>query len=258
MIPFLKAIRLTDILDIALVSVMVYSVLQWIKGSRAFQLFKGLLFIVLLFIVSKVLGLTTILWLLQKMVAIIFIFLIVVFQPELRRGLERLGRNFFLWSFLWGESAKQDITIITRLTKAVDILAQKNLGALIILERKTGLSEYAESGVTIDAQITTELLVSLFCKNAPLHDGAVILQNDRIAAASCLLPLSETSYVNQKLGTRHRAALGISEASDAIAIIVSEETGHIAIAENGILNRYPNKESLNERLLEVFRREERS
>ena len=251
----LATIRLADILDIALVSLMVYSVLQWIKGSRAFQLFKGILFLVLLFVISKVLGLTTIQWLLHKMAAIIFIFLIVVFQPELRRGLERLGRHFFWWSFFWGDGTKQDITLITRLTKAVDILAEKKLGALIILERKTGLNEYAESGLVIDAKVSTELLVSVFCKNAPLHDGAVIIQNERIAAASCLLPLSEISQISQKLGTRHRAALGISEVSDALAIVVSEETGHMAIAENGILTRYPNKESLNERLLEALRRD---
>lgn len=256
MIQSLGQIRLTDILDIALVSVMVYYVLHWLKGSRAFQLFKGLLLLVLLFVISKILGLTTIEWLLQKMAAIILILLIVVFQPELRRGLERLGRNMFLWSFFWGPQP-QDISIITRLTKAVELLSEKKTGALIIVERTTGLIEYSESGVAIDAQLSPELLVTIFNKHSPLHDGAVIVQNGRILAASCLLPISDVNFVNQKLGTRHRAALGISEVSDALVIIVSEETGGIALAENGILNRYPNKESFNARLLEIFHRDEK-
>lgn len=255
MSQILSTLRLTDILDIVLVSMMVYYVLQWLKGSRAFQLLKGLLLLVALFIFSKLLGLTTIEWLLQKMSAIILIVFIVVFQPELRRGLERLGRHMFLLSFFW-EPRAQDLSIITRLTKAVEVLAEKRIGALIIVERTTGLSEYAESGTVIDAQLVPELLIAIFNTRSPLHDGAVIIQNERIAAASCLLPISEVNFVNQKLGTRHRAALGISEISDAVVIVVSEETGGISIAENGILNRYPNKESFNARLLEIFKRVE--
>ena len=248
--------RLTDILDIALVSMMVYAVLQWIKGSRAFQLVKGVLLLAVVFVVSKLFGLTTIEWVLQKMAAIIMIFLIIVFQPELRRGLERLGRQFFLWSLLWGAQRLQELTIITQLTKAVGILSEQKTGALIIIERTTGLNEYVETGVRVDALVSVELLVSVFNAPSPLHDGAVIIQNERLAAASCVLPISDMNFVTQKFGTRHRAGIGISEVSDAVTIIVSEETGGIAIAENGTLTRYPNKESLNARLLEVFRPDE--
>lgn len=255
MLTLLKTFRLADLLDIALVSITVYYILHWLKGSRSFQLLKGVFLLVGLFSLSKVLGLTTIEWLLQKMAAIILILLIVVFQPELRRGLERLGRNVFRWSMLWGPRTK-DMAIITRLTKAVEILSEKKTGALIIVEQNTGLSEYTELGVAIDAQISAELLLAIFHTQSPLHDGAVIIQNERITAASCLLPISDVNFVNQKLGTRHRAAIGISEISDALVIVVSEETGGIAIAENGILNRYPNKESFNARLLEIFKRDE--
>lgn len=256
MMAILTNIRITDILDIVLVSMMVYYILQWLKGSRAFQLFKGVFLLVILFVISKFLGLTTIEWLLQKMAAIVLILLIVVFQPELRRGLERLGRHVYLWSFL-GNTRSQNFSIINRLTKAVEMLVEKRLGALIIIERMTGLSEYAETGVAIDSQLSPELIVSIFNTQSPLHDGAIIIQNERIVAAACLLPISDVNFVNQKLGTRHRAALGISEISDAFVIVVSEETGGISIAENGILNRYPNKESFNARLIEVFNQDER-
>jgi len=247
----LLGFRLLDLLDIVVVSFFVYYVLLWFKGSRALQLIKGFSFIVVLFILSHILHLYTIQWLMEKLAAIIFLMLIIVFQPELRLALEKLGRQSFISAFIVAKKG-QEISFISQIIRAVEMLASKKTGALIVLEGITGLNEYLESGLKLDARISYDLILSVFQKAAPIHDGAMIIQGDRIAGVSCLLPLSESKFIDQRLGTRHRAALGLSEISDAKIIIVSEETGIISLAENGILARYLTRESLEERLLSDF------
>jgi diadenylate cyclase len=244
----LKEFRLLDLVDILVVSILIYTILLWFKGSRALQLMKGFLFLLILFVVSKWAGLYTIEWLLQKLAAIFFIVLIVVFQPELRRGLERLGRHFFI-SALFSKPKAEELPLVNKLVRALVRLSGQKVGALIIVERSTGLNEYVESGVRLDALLSTELLITLFQKKSPLHDGAVLVQEGRVAAASCILPLVDSKIVEHKTGTRHRAALGLTEATDALALVVSEETGDVSIAQNGELTKVPTREILKSELL---------
>jgi diadenylate cyclase len=242
--------RLLDILDIALVSIVIYYALVWLRGSRAGQLLKGFAVLIVIFIVSKVADLYTIEWLIGRLTPMLATLLIVVFQPELRRGLEKLGGNFFL------PAAKQtaDLNIISQIIKAVDFLAKRKIGALIVIERNIGLSEFTETGIVLQAEINADLIVSLFHKKALIHDGALIIQNKKISAASCMLPLTENKNLGS-LGTRHRAAIGLSEVSDALIIVVSEETGYISIAENGQLTRRLNLQAVQNYLLKIYQRE---
>ncbi len=250
MLELLSNLRFLDIIDILIVSILIYYILLWFHASRAFQLFKGFLFIAFIFILSKLIGLYTIQWLLQKLAAIMVVLLIIVFQPELRKALEQLGRHS-IFSTLLGNQPGRDIVVMNEIIRAVDELSEKKIGALIVLEKSTGLGEYVETGLEMDALVREDLLVSIFQKNSPLHDGAVIIQDSRILAVSCLLPLSESKQIDTKLGTRHRAAVGITELSDALVIIVSEETGVISMAENGELKRYLNRQNLEEKLLSL-------
>lgn len=256
MLAIFKGFRILDLIDIFAVSLLVYYVLLWFKGSRGFQLLKGVLFLLSLYTFSKSVGLHTIEWLLQKLVAILFILLVVVFQPELRRGLERIGRHFFI-STLFFRRKNQEVPAINKIVRATQKLSSLKIGALIIIERNTGLGEYVESGIQLDALLSTELLISLFQKKSPLHDGAVVIQGDRISAASCLLPLMERRVTERKLGTRHRAAIGLSEVTDALVIIVSEETGSVSLAENGELFSNLSREALKDHLIKRIVKEEK-
>lgn len=248
MMTILQGIRVVDFFDILIVSIVVYYALIWFYNSRAFQLFKGFLVIVLLFIFSKILHLYTIEWLMQELATIIMILLIIVFQPELRRALERLGRQSFINNFLFGKKG-QNIGYLNELIRSIESMSEKKTGALIVIEKATGLAEYLEGGLPLDAVVSEDLLIAIFQKNSPLHDGAVIIQGNRIAAVRCLLPLTENKLIDQRLGTRHRSAIGLTEVSDAIVLLVSEETGIISLAENGVLFRYLNKGDLEEKLL---------
>jgi diadenylate cyclase len=243
--------RVWDLVDIALVSITIYYVLQWLKGSRAFQLFKGFLFIASIFIFSRLADLHTIKWLIQQLAPMLATLLIVVFQPELRRGLEKLGRNFLV--VLPDKTA--DLSIISQLIKAVEELAGHKTGALIAIERSASLNEYAETGVKLNADIDPELIVSIFHKKSLLHDGALIIQNKQISAISCLLPLTESKSLGSSVGTRHRAALGLSEATDALVIVVSEVSGQIAIADNGQLTRKLDLQAVQSYLLKIYQKE---
>jgi diadenylate cyclase len=242
--------RLLDILDIALVSIVIYYALVWLRGSRAGQLLKGFAVLIGIFIVSKLADLYTIEWLIGQLTPMLATLLIVVFQPELRRGLEKLGGNFFT------PAARQtaDLNIISQIIKAVDILAKRKIGALIVVERNIDLSEFRETGISLQAEINADLIVSLFHKKALIHDGALIIQNKKIRAVSCMLPLTENKNLGS-LGTRHRAAIGLSEVSDALIIVVSEETGYISIAENGQLTRKLNLQAVQTYLLKVYQGE---
>lgn len=241
---------LRTIIDILIVAFVIFEVLMLIKGTRAVQLLKGIAILVIASVVCKSLRLSTMNWILDKTWTMLFVALPVVFQPELRRALEQLGRGgFFGRRFLLAEEdAKQSIHEIVR---AVETLAERKVGALLVLRRETGLQEYVESGVRLDALVSAEALVNIFEPNTPLHDGAVIIQGNRILAAACYLPLTqENSFLSKDLGTRHRAALGITEQSDALAVVVSEETGLISLAQERRLIRGLGVPVLEKRLVE--------
>lgn len=248
----LEMFNLINIVDILIVAFIIYKAMMIIKGTRAVQLIKGLIVLLLVSLASKVLVLTTVSWILDQLKTVLVVALPVVFQPELRRALERLGRGKFFarpMSMLNEEALEK---LIDQLVRAAKILSQNSIGALIMLERETGVNDYIETGTKIDGFVSAEFLVNIFIPKSPLHDGAVIIRGDRIAAAGCFLPLSENPNLSKELGTRHRAALGLTEQSDSIGIIVSEETGVISVAEEGRLTRYLDentlKEILNKRL----------
>lgn len=239
--------NIASFFDIAIVSYLIYSIYGVFKKTRGEQLLKGLIFLFLLIPVSGFLELTTINFLLSNTLGLSITVIVIVFQPEVRRGLEALGRSNIInrLSQVDRENSKDSIQNIT---EAVTNLASTRTGALIIIERLTGLSEILSTGIKINGIVTKELLENIFVVNSPLHDGAVIIKDDIIVGAACVLPLTYSASVNKSLGTRHRAAIGISEASDAIAIVVSEETGKISVAVKGTLSMDYTKERLNELL----------
>ncbi|WP_430612343.1 diadenylate cyclase CdaA [Enterococcus sp. DIV0876] len=219
-----------NVLDVIVVWYLVYKLIQLVRGTKAIQLFKGVgLFIVLRFL-AGIIGLKTLSWLMDQVITYGVIAAIVIFQPEIRRGLEHLGRSSL---FKTSKNEKhQDEVLVQSLDKAVQYMAKRKIGALITIERTTGLEEYIETGIALDADVTGELLINIFIPNTPLHDGAVIIREDKIAVASAYLPLSESPLIPKEFGTRHRAAVGISEVSDALTLIVSEETGDVSITLN--------------------------
>lgn len=221
---------LVNVLDVIVVWYLVYKLIQLVRGTKAIQLFKGVgLFIVLRFL-AGIVGLKTLSWLMDQVITYGVIAAIVIFQPEIRRGLEHLGRSSFFKTSKYEK--RRDEVLVQALDKAVQYMAKRKIGALITIERTTGLEEYIETGIPLDADVTGELLINIFIPNTPLHDGAVILRDDKIAVASAYLPLSESPLIPKEFGTRHRAAVGISEVSDALTIIVSEETGDVSITLN--------------------------
>mgnify|MGYP001367799461 CR=1 FL=1 len=237
-----------DIVDILLVALLLYNLYLLIRYTQAMQLVKGLIVLLVARMVSKWLGLHTINWLLANTIAIGAFALPVVFQPELRRTLERLGRGKLFGKPVTVLGEEEAEELIDALTKSIVVLSKNKIGALIILERHTGLNDYIENGVKIEGYVSAEFLINIFIPNTPLHDGAVIIRGNRVMAAGCLLPLSENPDIAKELGTRHRAAIGVSEQNDAFAIIVSEETGIISVAEGGRIQRYLDKDILREKL----------
>lgn len=245
-------IKWTDLVDIIVVATAIYYLLILLRGTRAVTLLRGIGIIFIFYLVSKVFDFTTVNWLLDRLGTVILILIIIIFQPELRRALERIGRGKILLQLGVADQSLGSI-FVRQLIRAVENLSQSKTGTLIVLERNTGLSEFLESGIKIDAVISAELLLSIFSKQNPLHDGAVIIQGERISAASCLLPLSDSRLLDKRLGTRHRAAVGMSEQSDALIIVVSEKNGVISVAENGLLSRQVSKEVLEEKLFEFYK-----
>lgn len=239
---------LSDAIDILLVTYLIYKLIIVLRGTRAIQLFKGIIVIVLTWLVSTYFGLRTLQWLMSQALNIGLLAILIIFQPELRRALEQLGRGGF-----FSRSHQPDDQIALRVVgetiKALQYMAKRRIGALIVIERETGLADYIETGIEIGGKVSSELLINIFIPNTPLHDGALIVRKDMVMAAGCYLPLSENPMINKELGTRHRAAIGMSEVSDAIALIVSEETGQISIARNSELNRDLSEEQLRDYLL---------
>lgn len=239
-----------DILDILIVSYVFYRVILLIRGTRAVQLVKGILVLLVAAGLSRVLHLQALNWLLDEVLTVGFFAVPVVFQPELRRALDQLGRTS-LFHFSGTMQGTRDANRTQKeIVAAAQVFAKNHIGALIVLERDTGLSEYVETGIAIGAIVSKEFLINGFIPNTPLHDGAMIICDDRVTAASCYLPLSDSLALGKELGTRHRAAVGITEQTDALALVVSEETGKISIAEAGQLYRDLDEAGLMERLLQ--------
>ncbi len=238
--------------DVAIVAYVLYKILMLIRGTRAVQLLKGIIFLLIAANVADLLQLTTIQWILDQAWAVIFVALAVIFQPELRRALEQLGRGQFFTNAVTHLGSHDVLKLIEELTACLVTCAKTKTGVLIILEGETGLNDYIETGISIDACVTQELLVNIFTPNTPLHDGATIVRGDRVVAAACFLPLSDNPYISMALGTRHRAAIGITEVSDARALIVSEETGVISMAKDGKLIRYLEEKQIKEILSSDF------
>lgn len=248
----ISSIGFFDILDIAVVAFIIYKILGFIQETRAQQLVKGLLILLVAFFLSDVLHLYTLNWLLRTFMSIGIIALVVIFQPELRRGLEYVGRSKLVKA-PFGQMDKEKAKKITdEFVKAITGFSETRTGALIVIEREVSLNDIAETGTEINGDISAQLLGNIFYEGAPLHDGAVIIRGDQVFAAGCVLPLTENKDLNKELGTRHRAGIGITENSDAITLIVSEETGVISYAKSGKLTRFLDSKMVEKLLLNLY------
>lgn len=252
----LPSLSVIDIVEIVILSVVIYMVMRWIKDTRAWMLLKGILIIVVFTFFASLFQMDTILWLINNAISIGIIAVVIVFQPELRKGLEELGRKKLLASALFFDNQKDSNKrfsdkSISEIVRACFSMGKVRTGALIVLERQELLKDYTTTGIEIDGIISSSLLINIFEHNTPLHDGAVIVRGDRILAATCYLPLTENRDLSKELGTRHRAAVGVSELSDALVIIVSEETGEVSIAAGGAITRNVDADSLRNKLYEI-------
>ena len=253
----IRTVGFWDVVDILIVAVILYKVYEMLQDTRAITLVKGLIVLMIVTLVAGLLELHVISWLLQKTVTLLFVALPIVFQPELRRALERLGQGRFLGldQYLDVEEAN---TLTNEIDKAVFNMADKKIGALLVIEKNVGINEIIDTGIKIEGLITTEFLMNVFIPNTPLHDGAAVIRGKRLVAAGCYLPLTENRSLSSELGTRHRAAIGLSEQCDAVIIIVSEETGVVSVAENGRIERYMTHDSLRQRIRPLFVKEKPS
>lgn len=252
MLGTIRNISLFSILDIIVVAFIFYKLYMLIKETRAEQLLKGIVLIFILIPISHFSNLTMLNWILNKTITIGVLTIVIIFQPEIRRALEHLGSTAFTDKHIF-ENEEVMEKIITEIVNAVENLSKSKTGALIVIEQKTGIAEIIKTGTTLDAVISTALLENIFVVNTPLHDGATVIRNNRIIAAGCFLPLTDSDRVSKKLGTRHRAAIGITESSDALTIIVSEETGTISLAVNGRLVRNYDRDKLKKVLVQIIR-----
>lgn len=240
---------LLTFLDIIIVAVIIYFAFVFIKGTKATRIIYGAIFLGIIFLLGRLLDLKTLNWAMRHVTTLIIVAIPVVFQPELRRALERLGRTKFLATVF---DKRQLGRIVNELIKAIKVLKKNKVGSLIVIKRKTGLDEYIDTGTNIDARLTSELLLNLFYPKSPLHDGAVIIKDSRIAAAGCMLPLSEGEY-SYTHGTRHRAAIGITEETDAIALVLSEERGIISLCYGGKLTENISIDDLEKKLISLLK-----
>lgn len=238
----LPGMGITDVIEIALISFFIYQFMVWIKFTRAYTLLKGILTVVAFILIAYIFKMNTILWIVKNLASVLLLSVVVIFQPELRKVLEQLGQKKIMAAIIpfdTGKEVQERFTdkTVNELVKACFDMGEVKTGALIVIEQENRLSEYERTGINVDAVITSQLLINIFEHNTPLHDGAVLIRENRIVAATCYLPLSDNMELSKQLGTRHRAGVGISEVSDSITIIVSEETGQVSIAQNGRLTR---------------------
>ena len=263
-LSFIPAIRPTNILEILIITVLIYYLLIWIRDTRAWTLLKGVLVIFAFVLFAYIFQMSTILWLFENLISVIIISIFVLFQPEIRRALEQLGRKNILTSVLNLGGSDEDIIQAsktfektkTEIIKACVEMSKSCTGALIVMEQDVRLSEYERTGIFLDSLVSSQLLINIFEHNTPLHDGAVFIRDNRVVAATCYLPLSDNMLLSKELGTRHRAGVGISEVSDSVTLIVSEETGMISIAHDGMLFRGLNQEELREQLDTLLKKTE--
>ncbi len=253
-LSFLPQITKTNILEIIIIAFLIYEILVWIKTTRAWTLLKGIAMILVFALIAWMLKLYTILWIMQNVAFVATTALIIIFQPELRRALEQLGRRNILTDLLpfegdRGAELGLSEKTVNELIRATFEMAKVRTGALIVIEREESLKEVESTGIEIDAVVTSQLLINIFEHNTPLHDGAVVIRGNRVTAATCYLPRSDNANISKDLGTRHRAAVGISEVTDSLTIVVSEETGYISLAEDGKLSRITTPEALSRALL---------
>ena len=246
-------IGVTDVIEIIIIAFVLYHIMVWVKNTRAWMLFKGIIVILIFLLIAALFQMNTILWLSGKVVNIAAIALVIIFQPELRNALERLGRKNFLTAFFSFDFQKASTVrfsekTITEIVKACYEMGKVKTGALIVIERDVMLNEYIRTGIPLDSLVSSQLLINIFEHNTPLHDGAIIVRGDRIVAATCYLPLSDNMELSKELGTRHRAAVGVSEVSDSMTIIVSEETGAVPLAVEGTLYRNIDADFLKSKL----------
>ena len=252
----LPSVSIIDIIEIILITFFVYQFMVWIKFTRAYTLLKGLLVVGAFLIIAYIFKMNTILWIFRNLANVLVIGVIVIFQPELRRALEQLGQKKIVSTIIPFDSGKEvkerfNDKTINELVKACFDMGEVKTGALIVIEEEIRLDEYIRTGINIDGILTSQLLINIFEHNTPLHDGAVIVRGNRVVAATCYLPLSDNMELSKQLGTRHRAGVGISEATDSVTIIVSEETGQVSVAQGGELSRGLNSKQLREILVAV-------
>ena len=258
----LPKITMTDVVEILIITFLFYYMLVWIKNTRAWVLLKGIMVILLFVLVAAVFQMNTIIWIAKNTLSVAITAIVIIFQPEIRKALENLGQknfltSFFAFDFSKGEIAKFTDKTINELVKACYEMGKVKTGALIVIEDEIVLSEYERTGIAVDGILTSQLLINIFEKNTPLHDGAVIVRGDRVVSATCYLPLPDSLSISKDLGTRHRAAVGISEVSDSLTIVVSEETGKVSIAMGGELYRNVDAEFLKNKLSFIQHREKK-
>ena len=256
----MPSVYISDIFEIIIISVLVYYLLLWFRKSRAWFLLKGIMVLVLFMVVASLFHLTTLLWIINRTLNVGIIAIVIIFQPELRRALEEIGKKNVIFNFFkigggLSEERFSDKTV-EELTRATLELAKAKTGALMVIKQEHDLNHFTATGIKLDADITSQLLINIFEKNTPLHDGAVVIEGDKIVSATCYLPLSDSTSLSKELGTRHRAGLGVSEVTDCIVIIVSEETGSISIAREGRLIRYADTAILKNELIKAQAKEE--
>lgn len=250
---YIPKIQIIDIVEIFLIAILLYLFMVWIQRTRAYTLLKGILIVGLFILAASIFQMTTILWITSRLASIALLALVIIFQPELRKALESLGKKSLITS-IFPFDPNQDKTerfsdrTISEVVRAVNEMSEVRTGALIVIEQKILLTEFVNTGIQLDSLVSSQLLVNVFEHNTPLHDGAVILRGDRIVSATCYLPLSENASISKRFGTRHRAALGISEVSDAFTIVVSEETGRVSYAHMGVLTTGVTASDLREQL----------
>lgn len=257
----LPRINIIDILEIVIIAFIIYQLITWIKDTRAWVVMKGILVVFAFYLIALLLNMNVILWIFSNSLSVVIMAVIIVFQPELRKALEQLGRKNFFRSIISMDDSSSDSNTfneksVTEIVRATFEMAKYKTGVLIVIEQEDSLAEYERTGIMLDASISSQLLINIFEKNTPLHDGAVIIRNNRITSATCYLPLSDNSNLSKELGTRHRAGIGVSEVTDSFTIIVSEETGKVSIATKGRLIRDVDDEGLRKRLESLFMMEE--
>lgn len=254
---YVTDIRAIDMLEVLIIAIFLYKVMNWIQNTKAWMLLRGILVIGVFILLAILFNMQTILFIAKNSVNVLATAVIVVFQPEIRRALENLGQKNIIYTLSPFEKKKEKSKISDKVVDAIAescaVMSREKTGALIVIENDVKLSEFTNTGIEMDCKISSQILLNIFEHNTPLHDGAVILRGNRIAASTCYLPLSENDTLSKKLGTRHRAAIGVSEVTDALVIVVSEETGKMSLAENSDITTDINIEDLKSRLKESFK-----